>query len=290
MASDYQRISRAIQYIREHHRHQPSLEEIAAHLHLSPYHFQRLFSRWVGVTPKRYLQILTVEHAKRLLEQSRPLLEVSEDVGLSSSSRLYDHFVQLEAVTPGEYKQGGRGLEIHHAVHDSPFGEVFIANTAKGICKLEFLEGKEDAAPLETLQQQWPNAGFQEERQHTAALVDDIFSQSKPTRPLSLHVRGTNFQVNVWKALLQIGSGDISSYRRIARAVGSPNAARAVGSAIGANPVAYLIPCHRVIREDGRLGGYRWNENRKHAMLLWENIQKETEDQPNHQAPASGTA
>jgi AraC family transcriptional regulator of adaptative response/methylated-DNA-[protein]-cysteine methyltransferase len=274
--TDYDRIAEAIVFITDHVASQPTLEEIAAHLHLSPFHFQRLFSRWVGVTPKRYLQTLTVERAKQLLAQSRPLLEVSNSVGLSSGSRLYDHFIHLEAVTPGEYKQRGKGLSIDYAVHPTPFGNIFIAMTPRGICKLSFLDYSQINDHLTELRSHWPLAAVQENRQSTLPVVETMFSTSKiPDRPLSLYVSGTNFQTSVWRALLQIPPGTVVSYSQVAEALGRPRTARAVGTAIGANPVAFLIPCHRVIQKSGKLGGYHWGETRMHAIHAWETARQE---------------
>jgi len=269
--SDYDRIAKAIVFINERVASQPTLEEIAAHLHLSPFHFQRLFSRWVGVTPKRYLQILTVERAKQLLTESRPLLEVSDSLGLSSGSRLYDHFVHLEAVTPGQYKQRGRDLSIDYAVHPTPFGKIFIAITPKGICRLGFLDYGKIDEHLAVLRNRWPLAAIEEDGESTQPIVETIFSRSEnPDRPLSLYVSGTNFQISVWRALLQIPPGSVVSYTQVAKALDKPRSARAVGTAIGANPVAFLIPCHRVIRQSGQLGGYHWGETRMHAIHAWE--------------------
>ncbi len=269
--SDYDRIAEAISFIVKQAHSQPRLTEIAEHLHLSPFHFQRMFCRWAGTTPKRFLQVLTVERGKRLLDESRPLLEVSESLGLSSGSRLYDHFVQLESVTPGEYKAGGMGLTIQYAVHDSPFGKVFIANTSRGICHFSFLETTDIEEPLSDLHKRWPHAAVLENHHQTHAIIKSIFEREKALdRPLSLYVSGTNFQIMVWKALLQLSPGMVASYSQVATAIGRPGAARAVGQAVGANPVAFLIPCHRVIQECGKLGGYRWGEIRKQAIHVWE--------------------
>jgi AraC family transcriptional regulator of adaptative response/methylated-DNA-[protein]-cysteine methyltransferase len=269
--SDYDRIAEAIVFITRHVSSQPTLEQVATHLHLSPFHFQRLFSRWTGVTPKRYLQILTVERAKQLLAESRSLLDTSDMVGLSSSSRLYDHFIHLEAVTPGEYKQRGKDLTIDYAVHPSPFGNIFIARTSRGICKLCFLDYSNIDEHLAELRNNWPLAVIQENFRGTLSVVDAMFNhRQNPDRPLSLFVSGTNFQINVWKALLQIPPGAVVSYAQVANALGKPRAARAVGTAIGANPVAFLIPCHRVIQKSGKLGGYHWGETRLHAIHAWE--------------------
>jgi len=269
--SDYDRIAQAIAFITSRVNSQPALEEIAAHLHMSPFHFQRLFCRWTGVTPKRFLQALTVERAKLLLRESRPLLEVADSLGLSSGSRLYDHFVHLEAVTPGEYKLGGAGLSIEYAVHDTPFGNAFIAVTPRGICHFSFLETTAIDGQLTGLYKKWPHAVVRENRRRTHVILNAMFAtQRQVDRPLSLHVSGTNFQINVWKALLQIPPATVASYAQVATAIGHPGAARAVGLAIGANPVAFLIPCHRVIQQSGKLGGYHWGETRKHAIHAWE--------------------
>lgn len=269
--SDYDRIAQAILFIGSHCNSQPTLDEIAAHIHLSPFHFQRLFCRWAGVTPKRYLQILTLERAKDLLKQARPLLDVSDTLGLSSGSRLYDHFVQLEAVTPGEFKTGGRGLTIGYAIQSTPFGNVFVAITPRGICNLAFLQDDDAETHLANLRKQWPQAELLENHTSTLLIIEAMFAGDKiPKRPISLHVSGTNFQTSVWKALLQIPPGTVTSYSRVASAIGHPNAARAVGLAVGANPVAFIIPCHRVIQQSGKLGGYHWGETRKHAMHAWE--------------------
>ncbi|HHQ4473814.1 bifunctional transcriptional activator/DNA repair enzyme AdaA [Aeromonas sp. S41-2] len=269
--SDYARIADAIRFIASQVARQPTLDEIAAHVHLSPFHFQRLFSRWAGVTPKRYLQVLTLERAKALLQESRPLLEVADTLGLSSGSRLYDHFVQLEAVTPGEYKQRGAGLVIDHGVHDTPFGQAFVALTPRGVCKFSFLDDQAPQAPLTALAHNWPEAELREAPSRTQGVIHTMFDSSKKAdRPISLHVSGTNFQISVWRALLQIPPAKVVSYAQVASAVGNPKAARAVGLAVGANPVALMIPCHRVIQQNGKLGGYHWGETRKQAIHAWE--------------------
>lgn len=269
--SDYDRIAAAIAYIVERAGRQPSLDEVAAHVHLSPYHFQRLFSRWAGVTPKRFLQVLTLEHAKDLLRESATLLEVADTVGLSSGSRLYDHFVCLEAVTPGEYKSGGEGMVIEYGFSDTPFGEALVALTPRGICRFSFTDGRGPDDDLGALARAWPRAEIRENRARARATVTAMFArEASSDRPLSLHVTGTNFQVNVWRALLMIPPAAVTTYGRLAAFLGHPGAARAVGGAVSANPVAFLIPCHRLIRRSGALGGYHWGEIRKNAMHAWE--------------------
>lgn len=269
--SDYDRIAQAISFITNRVNSQPTLDEIAAHIHLSLFHFQRLFCRWAGVTPKRFLQTLTLERAKQLLSESKPLLEVSYSLGLSSGSRLYDHFVHLEATTPGEFKTGGIGLAIEYGEHDTPFGIVFIATTPRGICNLAFLEHKGIDEHLAGLFRKWPHAKIRKNHDRTFVVIKAMFGKEmKLDRPLSLNVSGTNFQTSVWKALLQIPPGTVASYSQVATAIGRPSAARAVGRAVGANPVAFLIPCHRVIQQNGKLGGYHWGETRKHAIHAWE--------------------
>lgn len=274
--SDYERIAAAITYIARRAHQQPSLKEVAAHVHLSPFHFQRLFCRWAGISPKRFLQVLTVEHAKDLLGESRTMLEVAGAVGLSGGSRLHDHFVSLEGVTPGEYKARGAGLSIEYAVHGTPFGDAFIALTPRGICRLSFVDRDGFSRCLDDLRAQWPQAVLREDAERTAGIIKNLFEMTdRPRRPLSLYVSGTNFQVSVWNALLRIPPGNVASYTRVAQAIGKPRAWRAVGHAIGANPVAFAIPCHRVIQESGRVGGYRWGETRKHTILVWESARSE---------------
>lgn len=275
--SDYDRIARAIVYVQQNVTAQPSLDELARHVNLSPYHFQRLFTRWAGTTPKRFLQVLTLELGKRLLDQQLSVLEAADAAGLSSASRLHDHFVQLEAVTPGEYKSKGAGLTITCGVSDSAFGPLFIAQTPRGICRASFLDEEdtlEDA--LATVRQLWPLAELVRDdkaAQQAAAALLSVCSGAAPIQqPLTLHVAGTNFQLAVWRALLRIPRGQAISYGELARQLGNARASRAVGTAVGANPVALLIPCHRVIQQSGALGGYRWGLARKQAIQVWERL------------------
>jgi AraC family transcriptional regulator of adaptative response/methylated-DNA-[protein]-cysteine methyltransferase len=229
------------------------------------------------VTPKKYLQILTVERAKQLLAEAQPLLAVTDEVGLSSPSRLHDHFVQLEAVTPGEFKTGGVGLSIDYAVHNSPFGDIFVAATARGICKLSFIDKTEIEPHIADLQRRWPKATLSNQDSERLVGIESLFANQKIDRPLSLHVSGTNFQIHLWRALLQISEGTLNSYSQVAEAVGRPKAARAVGTAIGLNPIAFFIPCHRVLQQSGNIGGYHWGTTRKHAMHAWESARDSME-------------
>ncbi len=273
--SDYERIARAINYIRANVNQQPSLKEVAGHINLSVYHFQRMFSRWAGVTPKRYLQILTVERAKLLLRRET-VLKASDSLGLGSSSRLYDHFINLEAVTPGEFKKRGKSLVVEFAVHPTPFGEIFIALTPRGICKLVFIDKNNSGELLLELKKSWPLATFKNNSQTTKEPLNVLFSSDiKLNRPLSLNVTGTNFQISVWRALLKIPPATVTSYKQVAAAIGKPKAARAVGTANAANPVALIIPCHRVIQQSGKVGGYHWGETRLHAIHAWETARYE---------------
>lgn len=268
--ADYQRIERAINYLRDNSRDQPGLEELAEHCGLSSYHFQRLFRRWAGVSPKQFLQYLTVQHAKALIEQSTPTLDACFEVGLSSPGRLHDHFVTVEAVTPGEARRLGDGLEIFWGLIDSPFGRAFAGVTERGICALEFIGDTpaEDAA--DRLRERWPNATISPHQDEVEKRTAGVFESGPQSTELKLLVRGTNFQVQVWRALLQIPAGHLCSYGQLADYLGKPSATRAVASAIGANAIAYLIPCHRVLRAGGELGGYRWGLGRKQAMLAKE--------------------
>jgi AraC family transcriptional regulator of adaptative response/methylated-DNA-[protein]-cysteine methyltransferase len=269
--TDYDRIAEAIDFIASRIEQQPTLDEVAAHLNLSAYHFQRLFTRWAGVTPKRYLQVLTVGRAKELLSESMSLLDTSHSIGLSSGSRLYDHFVQLDAVTPGEFKTRGDGLIIEFGVHPTPFGDAFIATTARGVCSLSFLDDEDATRSVARLTTQWPRAQLVKNSETTQRIITKIFgARDHPAPPLSLHVTGTNFQVNVWRALLELPPAALTSYSWVAELIGATGSARAVGRAVGSNPVALLIPCHRVIHQKGDLGGYHWGLTRKRAIYAWE--------------------
>lgn len=270
-SEDYLRIEQAILYLENHYKDQPSLEEVAANVGLSEYHFQRLFTRWAGVSPKRFLQFVTKESAKELLDKSENLLDTTHQVGLSSLGRLHDLFIATEAVSPGEYKSRGEGVTIRYGIHLTPFGKCLIGVTERGICHLGFVEGSEGNA-VDNLVNDWKEAKMIEDYRATAALVGPIFDLRYNTRikPLTLHLRGTNFQLKVWEALLQIPAGSVSTYEGIAGRIGQPAATRAVGSAVGHNPIAVLIPCHRVIHKAGDFGKYRYGEVRKKALLARE--------------------
>jgi AraC family transcriptional regulator of adaptative response/methylated-DNA-[protein]-cysteine methyltransferase len=270
LSEDYLRIERAIQYLENHANAQPELSEVASAVNLSEYHFQRLFSRWAGISPKRFLQFITKESAKDLLTRSENLLDTTYGVGLSSLGRLHDLFVTTEAVTPGQYKSGGAGLTIRYGLHDTPFGKALIGLTERGICHLGFVGASEGEA-IDTLVSGWPQARMIEDYKATAPLVEPIFDLTQRSRtPLHLHLRGTNFQLKVWEALLRIPLGAVISYQGLAERAGRPGASRAVGTALGHNPIAVLIPCHRVIRKLGGFGNYRYGVTRKKALLGWE--------------------
>jgi AraC family transcriptional regulator of adaptative response/methylated-DNA-[protein]-cysteine methyltransferase len=244
---------------------------VAANLGLSEYHFQRLFTRWAGVSPKRFLQFLTKEGAKDLLSRSENLLDTTHQVGLSSLGRLHDLFVTAEAVTPGEYKSRGAGVTIRYAIHPTPFGKCLIATTERGICHLSFVQTSEGDA-IDDFVEDWKHATMIEDHRSTVPLIEPIFDlrYSHRGKPLNVHLRGTNFQLKVWEALLQIPAGEVTTYAGIASRIGNPNATRAVGTAVGHNPIAVLIPCHRVIRKVGEFGNYRYGALRKKALLARE--------------------
>jgi len=265
----YRLIEQAIQYIEANVHQQPELAEIASAVGLSEYHFQRLFTRWAGISPKRFMQFLTKEHAKQLLDKSENLLEATHQTGLSSLGRLHDLFVSTEAVTPGEYKSRGAGVDIHYGIHPTPFGKCLIATTERGICSLGFVNQSEGKA-IDDLVSHWKHANMIEDYQVTAPLINRIFLDAQPDSPIKLHLRGTNFQIKVWEALLNIPMGALTTYEHIASRIGNPRAVRAVGSAVGDNPIAYLIPCHRVIRKSGEFGNYLYGSARKKAILVRE--------------------
>ena len=271
LSEDYLRIEQAILFLENHYKDQPGLEEVASNVGLSEYHFQRLFTRWAGVSPKRFLQFLTKEGAKELLDQSENLMETTYQVGLSSLGRLHDLFVTTEAVSPGEYKSRGAGVTIRYGVHPTPFGKCLIATTERGICHLSFVQTSEGDA-IDHLVTDWKQARMIEDYKSTMPLLEPIFDLRYNSRgkTLNVHLRGTNFQLKVWQALLQIPAGAVTTYEGIASRIGKPSATRAVGTAVGHNPIAVLIPCHRVIRKVGEFGNYRYGALRKRALLARE--------------------
>ena len=297
-SEDYRRVKQAIRFIAEHRLEQPGLDEVADHLGLSPYHVQRLFTRWAGVSPKRFLQYVTLEHAKELLRGSDTVLDASYGAGLSGAGRPHDLCVTLEGVTPGEIRNGGQGVEISWGIHSSPFGPAFLAATDRGLTTLSFVPSEGPEPLLEELEDGWPEAEIVRAPGRTAPVARQIFgtpggrstSQGESPSPLlrpsadggppalRLQVQGTNFQVRVWEALLRVPAGRAVSYSDLAAAVGSPEAARAVGGAVSRNPVAVIIPCHRVLRRDGSFGGYAYGETCKRALLAWEEARLQASD------------
>ena len=266
--TDYERIQKAIEFIRSNFQQQPDLDAVAKEVYLSPFHFQRLFKDWAGVSPKKFLQYISLQHAKKLLHQ-HSVSDTAFETGLSGSSRLHDLFINIEGMTPGEYKNGGEELQINYSFAETPFGNVIVASTTKGICHLAFAENEKDA--LQQLQLQFPKAQFRQVVDTIQQNALFIFTQDwKDLSKIKLHLKGTPFQIKVWEALLKIPMGDVSTYSGIATSINNPNASRAVGTAIGDNPVAFLIPCHRVIRSTGDFGHYHWGSIRKTAMIGWE--------------------
>lgn len=299
--SDYARIEEAIRYLEEHFREQPTLNELSSHLGLSPFHLQRLFTRWAGISPKRFVQFLTADYAKELLRNSVSVLDATYEAGLSSPSRLHDLLINVKAVSPGEYKSGGKDIEIRYGFHDTPFGMCLLGVTDRSICALSFLSSQENGAGktavYQMLKSDWSSATLVEKPEETMPLVEQIFPQNfrnldgsstqenvnktnsikqqldLSQRQMNLLLRGTNFQIKVWEALLKIPAGGLWSYSDVAREIGNPKAVRAVGSAVGVNPIAYLIPCHRVIRKSGAIRDYRWGILRKKVLVGWEAAQ-----------------
>ena len=271
-SQDYEKIAQAIHYLYTHRREQPSLAELANYLNISEYHLQRLFSRWVGISPKRFMQYLTKEHAKYLLNQSEDILNTAHRVGLSGPGRLHDIFVICEAMTPGEYKTRGEGLRIRYGFHPSPFGDCLVGVTRRGICSLVFIEEGNRKAALSNLISSWPSAEFEQGQDETSAVVPGMLAlfQSHPPTPTRIYLKGTNFQIKVWEALMEIPAGSVAAYQQVAIQIGMPGASRAVGAAIANNPIPVLIPCHRVIRKSGDFGKYRYGGVRKKALLGWE--------------------
>jgi len=268
--TNYSRIAQAISYLHGNFKTQPGLEEVAEKINLSPFHFQRLFTEWAGVSPKKFLQYLTVEHAKKMLKENQAtLFETAFETGLSGTSRLHDLFVNIEGMTPGEYKNGGENLNINYSFAETPFGNILVASTAKGICHIAFADVAEEA--LEILKTKFPNAIYRQFADAAQQHALYIFTQDwDRISEIKLHLKGTDFQLKVWETLLKIPAGQLTTYGTVAKEIGMPSASRAVGSAIGANPVAFIIPCHRIIQSTGSLGQYHWGSTRKTAIIGWE--------------------
>ena len=268
--TNFSRIAEAIDYIKDNFKAQPGLEEVAEKIHLSPFHFQRLFTEWAGVSPKKFLQYLTIEHAKKMLKENQAtLFETAFETGLSGTGRLHDLFINIEGMTPGEYKNGGENLSINYSFAESPFGNILVASTPKGICHIAFADDEKKA--LEMLQKTFPNADYKQMVDLVQQNVLYIFTHDwSKLNQVKLHLKGTEFQLKVWETLLKIPMGQLTTYGNIAKQLQQPNAARAVGTAIGDNPVAFLIPCHRVIQSTGVFGQYHWGGTRKTAMIGWE--------------------
>jgi len=271
--NDYERVATVIRFLDRHHTDQPDLNELAAAAGLSPFHFHRLFSTWAGVTPKDFLRCLTLEHVKQLLRDGDNVFDAALNAGLSGPGRLHDLCVTLEAASPGEMKNGGAGMQIEYGFAETPFGEALIAETRRGICHLSFMNDQDRNGARDLLASQWPNAKLKRSDARMAELSATIFTREREDtsrRPLRAFVRGTPFQLRVWRALLQVPSGSLTTYGRLAEAIGQSKAARAVGTAVGSNPISFIVPCHRVIRETGALGNYGGGRIRKRAMVGWE--------------------
>jgi AraC family transcriptional regulator of adaptative response/methylated-DNA-[protein]-cysteine methyltransferase len=265
---EFARMTRAIEFIEREFQRQPKLAEIARHVGLSEFHFNRLFRRWTGLTPKQYLAEVTSRAAGRALSAEPSVLDAAHSVGLSGGGRLHDLTVTLEAMTPGEIRSGGAGVVIRHGVANTPFGSAFIADTTRGLCRLAFVEGRGAVAELNALRVSWSQAEFIRDDARATELVATIWGHKSASLPLA--VCGTNFQVQVWRALLELDPATTVTYGALAKKLGRPDGARAVGNAVGANPIAWVIPCHRVLRAGGQLGGYRWGTARKQMIRRWE--------------------
>ena len=282
MQTDYQRIENIIEYLGENFREQPTLDQLAERAHLSSFHFQRMFKKWVGISPKRFVQYLTIDYARKLLNESTDLLSTSIESGLSGPGRLYDLFVAVESVTPGEYKQRGQGLNIDYGIHQSPFGNCLLGMTQRGICSLSFHDSLNDQEAVHYLNQKWPRAVLKKNPERTRTFFRKIFESNEHNKSdkIPLHLEGTNFQIKVWEALLKIPTGHLVCYEDIARLIHQPRAVRAVGQAIARNPISLLIPCHRVIRKMGNFGNYQWGSTRKKMLIAWEASQRNGSNNP----------
>ena len=267
---NYNRIAEAIEYIKANFKEQPNLDAVAKKVHLSPFHFQRLFSEWAGTSPKKFLQYTTVEYAKALLKENQAtLFETAHETGLSGTGRLHDLFINIEGMTPAEYKNGGKDLDINYSFAESPFGNILVASTEKGICYMAFAD--EESVTFSTMKTHFPNANFRQMVDLIQQNALYIFTHDwTKLNQIKLHLKGTDFQLKVWQTLLKVPMGQLTTYGAIANKIENPNASRAVGTAIGSNPVAFLIPCHRVIQSTGIIGGYMWGNTRKTAIIGWE--------------------
>lgn len=272
LCEDYYRIEKALAYLNLNFNKNPGLKELAEHINLSEFHFQRLFTRWVGISPKKFIQHLTIDALKKNMDSSRSLLSITYDCGLSSPSRLHDIFINLEGITPGEYKKMGADLTIFYDIYDSPFGEYLLGATAKGICNLIFLTRKDQLSAVEELKKFWPQSRIEKSKTQTENYTKKLFTNFNDINKLkrNLILKGTAFQYKVWKALLEIPAGKLISYKDVSLMLGMPQSVRAVANAIAKNPIAFIIPCHRVLRGSGHLGGYRWGLERKSALIGWE--------------------
>lgn len=267
---NFNRIAEAIYYIQQNFKAQPNLEEIAENINVSPYHFHRLFTKWAGTSPKKFLQYISIEHAKKILKENQAsLFETAMETGLSGTGRLHDLFINIEGMTPGEFKNGGEKLAINYSYAESPFGEIIVASTPKGICHIAFMD--DEIKAFKALQGKFPNATFKQMPDPHQKNALFIFTQDwHKLNQVKLHLKGTHFQIKVWETLIKIPMGKLAAYKDIARHVDNPKASRAVGTAIGCNPAAFIIPCHRVIQSTGAFGGYHWGSTRKAAMIGWE--------------------
>lgn len=269
---DYARIRDALQFVTDRAKRQPSIEEIAEHVGLSPSHFHHLFKRWAGITPKAFLQAVTIDHARRLLRDNASVLDASLELGLSGPGRLHDLFVTQEAMTPGEYKTGGRGLALTYGFHPSPFGEALAVVAPRGLAGLGFVDAAGREAALADMQRRWPQAAFLADQTATAPYVQRAFDPDlwRPEQPLRIVLIGSDFEMRVWRTLLGVPLGTATSYASLAARIGKPSAARAVGAAVGRNPISFVVPCHRVMGSSGALTGYHWGLARKQAIIGWE--------------------
>ena len=272
---NFNRIAEAITFLQDNFKQQPGLDEVAEQVHLSPHHFQRMFTEWAGVSPKKFLQYISLTHARQLLRKEQAtLFDAAHETGLSGTSRLHDLFVNIEGMTPAEYKNGGKDLNINYSYADSPFGTILVASTTKGICHLMFADDQEVA--FKELEKEFPQATFLQKLDFIQQNALFVFTHDwEKLNEIRLHLKATPFQIKIWETLIKVPSGQLSTYGQLAKEIGNPNASRAVGTAVGSNPVAYLIPCHRIIQSTGQFGQYRWGRARKTAIIGWEGAQQD---------------